>query len=174
MTPHHLLLSTEEIREKLWTDAVFWFCHPFIKIDGTHRHALAEVLLEGRYQDQIIYGSDHAPHSEWAKRTKNIWGIPNHQWAQIILAWFRSQGFQMNHPIVQKFFSQNINRVFQSVPEWRNEFRRRAGSILFTPSDYKEWISAPPRIHNGVVVNPWIKLLRPELKEYWVEPRKVA
>lgn len=78
ITPHHLLLATEEIKQKLADDAVFGFCHPFVKISERHRDSLQKLALDGKYQDQILYGSDHAPHPEEAKR-KEFGGVPNHQ-----------------------------------------------------------------------------------------------
>lgn len=74
ITPHHLLLSTTEIREKLGEDAVFGFCHPFVKISGSHRNTIALALLESKHQGQILYGSDHAPHPEEVKRGKKVIG----------------------------------------------------------------------------------------------------
>lgn len=67
ITPHHALLSTAEIQEKLQKDEVFGFCHPFIKIAEKHRYAINSLMLDGKYSDQILYGSDHAPHSQKAK-----------------------------------------------------------------------------------------------------------
>lgn len=79
ITPHHLLLTTTEIEEILGKDAVFGFCHPFIKLSGRHKSAIALLLQDGEYQDQVLYGSDHAPHSESAKRDQKFGGVPNHQ-----------------------------------------------------------------------------------------------
>ncbi len=55
-----------------------------------------------------------------------------------MLAWFRARLFHMNDPIVQKFFSGNAQRIFQGVPEWTERFKQRTGSILFTPTEYRE------------------------------------
>lgn len=60
------------------------------------------------------------------------------------MAWFRARGFTMDHPIVQKFFSGNAQRAFNGVPEWTERFKQRAGSILFTPADFKpDGVSIP-------------------------------
>ena len=79
ITPHHLLLTTTEIQEMLGKDAIFGFCHPFVKLSGQNKNAISLLLQDGEYQDQILYGSDHAPHSEQAKREKKFGGVPNHQ-----------------------------------------------------------------------------------------------
>ena len=169
ITPHHLLLSTQEIQEKLGDDAVFGFCHPFIKISGTHRYALAQMLRDGTYKDQILYGSDHAPHPEWKKR-KGAGGIPNHQGWQIVAAWFRSQGIRLDDPRVTHYFNRNAQRVFAPVPEYVKRFKQRAGSIIFAPAEFEpDGMSIPRHIHNYAVVNPWERLLPDAVKEHWLK-----
>jgi len=79
ITPHHFLLTTKEIEEKLGEDAIFGRCHPFVKLHARHRDSLQQLFLDGKYRDQIVYGSDHAPHPEWVKREKKYGGVPNHQ-----------------------------------------------------------------------------------------------
>lgn len=172
ITPHHFLLTTEEIKKKLGNDAIFGFCHPFVKIHERHRDSLQQLFLDGKYRDQIVYGSDHAPHPEAMKTEKKMGGVPNHQWPQIMLAWMISQGLKMNDPRVTQFFSWNARRNFNDVAGWAERFRQRTGSIIFVSDDFQEgWVSIPGRIHDGAVVNPWERLIPDAVKENWVKVR---
>jgi dihydroorotase len=175
ITPHHLMLSTTEIREKLWKDEAFGFCHPFVKISGSHRARIANMLLEGDYPTQVLYGSDHAPHTEAAKIKWTGW-VPNHQGAQIMAAWFQARGLKLDDPRVSAFFHKNALRVFGQIPTYMDRFKKKAWSILFTPGEFEEGVSIPDRIHDGAVVDPWWRLLPDDLKGHWVNavPRKAA
>ncbi len=67
LTPHHLLYSTEKMRDEMsWEDAMRLKCNPSIK-DEENRKDLWNFLINIQNDElykRVCIGSDHAPHGE--------------------------------------------------------------------------------------------------------------